>query len=85
MADKVMAAPWGNGSVSGMGLHGFFTACGSMTSVIPAQPEPSDRACRWDIPTAMDRNVHVTSKSPVKAVQLFELNPRNIDILTVCK
>ena len=56
-----------------------------MTSVTPSQPEPSDRACRWDIPTAMDRNVHVTSKSPVKAVQLFELNPRNIDILTVCK
>lgn len=33
----------------------------------------------------MERYVHVTSKSPVKAVQLFELNPRNIDILTVCK
>ena len=37
------------------------------------------------IQATMERYVHVTSKSPVKAVQLFELNPRNIDILTVCK
>lgn len=37
------------------------------------------------IQATMERYVHVTSKSLVKAVQLFEQNPRNIDILTVCK
>ena len=37
------------------------------------------------IQATMECYVHVTSKSLVKAVQLFEQNPRNIDILTVCK
>ncbi len=87
IADKVMAAPWGNGSVSGMGLHGFFTACGSMTSVIPAQPEPSNGVCRprffncfWDIPTTLERYVHVTCKSLVGAVHLFDQSHGNVDI-----
>ena len=37
------------------------------------------------IQATMERYVHVTSKSLVKAVQLFEQNSRNIDILTVYK
>ena len=37
------------------------------------------------IQSTMERYVHVTSKSLVKAVQLFEQNSRNIDILTVYK
>ena len=53
-----------------------------MTSVIPAQPEPSNGACRWGKPTAMERYVHVTSKSPVNAIQLFEQSHGNIDIPT---
>ena len=63
-----------------MEVHGILGICGSMTSVTPSQPEPSDRACRWDIPTAMDRNVHVTSKSLVDAIQLFEQSHGNADI-----
>lgn len=62
---------------------------GSMTSVIPAQPEPSNGVCRprffncfWDIPTTMERYVHVTSKSLVDAVQPFEQSHGNVDILT---
>ena len=60
-----------------------------MISVIPAQPEPSNGVCRprffncfWDIPTTMERYVHVTSKSLVDAVQPFEQSHGNVDILT---
>lgn len=37
------------------------------------------------IQATMECYVHVTSKSLVKAVKLFEQSPGNIDILTVCK
>ena len=55
-----------------MEVHGILGICGSMISVIPAQPEPSNGACHWDIPTTMERYVHVTSKSLVDAVQPFD-------------
>ena len=63
-----------------MEVHGILGICGSMISVIPAQPEPSNGAYRWDIPTAMERYVHVTSKSLVDAIQMFEQSHGNADI-----
>lgn len=49
---------------------------------IPAQPEPSNGACHWDIPTTMERYVHVTSKSLVDAVQPFEQSHGSVEIPT---
>ena len=63
-------------------LRGIYGICGSMISAIPAQPEPSNGACRWDKPTAMERYVHVASKSQVEAVPLFAQSHRNVDIPT---
>ena len=85
----ILAAPWGNSGISEIVLRGILGICGSMTSVIPAQPEPSNGVCRprlfsrfWDIPTTMERYAHVTSTSLVDDVQLFAQNPGNIDIPT---
>lgn len=63
-------------------LRGIYGICGSVISAIPAQPEPSNGACRWDIPTAMEHYVHVASKSQVEAVPLFAQSHRNVDIPT---
>jgi len=70
------------GKISEMGFTGDFGVCGSMISVIPAQPEPSNGACHWDIPTTMERYVHVTSKSLVDAVQPFEQSHGSVEIPT---
>ena len=69
-----------------MRFHDLRHTCA--TRVIERSMSPKVLQLLWghtSIQATMERYVHVTSKSLVKAVQLFEQNSRNIDILTVYK
>ena len=85
MVGKILEISF-TGDFGYMRFHDLRHTCA--TRAIERSLSPKVLQLLWghtSIQATMERYVHVTSKSLVKAVQLFEQNSRNIDILTVYK